>query len=253
MKEMRENQGKFISEQWGASDLLPTSWKQEVSEYRFFELLERVLGRALSEADKQWFEGCICVEQFMARLVESKVFEYLSLRGNPITLGRLGEFYVCLRCDMRWEPRTGFDIWGALEFRDEIGVGKVEVKTGGPGSEHNWQPQITGRKQVLLADVIIFIGMAYSFNPCEGAMIVIPADRLQEEVDKQLKRAPHRIPSISISRNRYNRRTGSLNGWYEFELHNHAMLRKVIAEHIHGEFNIISQQLPLFNYLVPGS
>ena len=226
---------------------LPQEWKQDISEYRFFELLERVLGQRLSDSDKQWFAGCTCVEQFMARLVKSRVFQSLALTGSGSGIGRLGEFYICLRSDMRWEPRAGYDLWGALEMHDNIKAGKIEVKTGGPSIRTiGWKVMITGRQKILKADILIFIGMKRTYNPCDGVMLAIPRKRLVLEVEKQLLLRPNRIPDIHISKNEYNIQTNQLNQWYDFKIRNHSDLRNIISEHIHGKFIIIPQQLSLF-------
>ncbi len=225
------------------SDLMPNV--QKISNYMFFMLLEKVLGQPLSNGERRHFQGCRCVEDFMAVLIESPIYRKLAVEGNPIGQWKLGELYTCLRCDMRWEPRSGFDLWGALEYQKMITAGRVEVKTGGIIQSSDWIVQITGRKKVLIADVLVFVGMVDSYNPCDSVLLAIPKEILEPEVDRQLRKRD-RIPYISINKCRFSKKTRRMNKWYEFEVYDHSQLRQYIAQYVHGDFQIIPQQLILF-------
>lgn len=210
------------------------------------------VGIPVGEADRQLFFGCKSIEDIMFRLSESGTIEKLFLAGTGTGLGRLGEFYIALRCEARWETRPGYDVWGAFEYARSIEAGKIEVKTSKPSSNRDhWYPRISGYEKKLRMDVLAFLGMKDSFNPCEASLFIIPKKSLIDVANKwwndEKKRDDPR-PRIAISKNRFNLRTGHLNSWHEYQVSNHSKSREIIAMYTAGDFRIISDdcyQLPL--------
>lgn len=138
-------------------------------------------------------------------------------------------------------------MWGAFEYEEMLEAGKVEVKTCEPSEHGDWRPRITDVNSRVIADALVFVGMVETYNPCNAQLFVIPKDALLAEVARQLAKNPAIIrPRVTISKNRVNNNTGRVNRWYEFELPNHSRLKQRITEYVHGDFNILPEQMSLF-------
>lgn len=144
-------------------------------------------------------------------------------------------------------PRHGYDVRGAFEYENMLEAGMIEVKTCEPGSSTAWQPRMTDINSKVIADVLVFVGLLESYNPCDARLFAIPKSVLTSEVEKRIKRNPkENRPEISVSKNRVNNNTGQVNQWYEFELVNHSKLLRRITRYVHGDFGIWPEQLSLF-------
>lgn len=225
----------------------PKSRLQPISENYVRFLLEAVLPQGITISDEQLFNGCTTVEDIMFRLTESEVIKSLFLRGSMDGIGRLGEFYVALRTMKEWSPRPGFDIWGAFEYLKDITTGRIEVKTLTPSStRHQWDPRITGNTIEVQADVLVVIGMLDSYNPCEASLFIIPKHVLVPIAEEHKRKGTSDRPRISIIKHRHNPQTKKQNPWWEYEVINHVMTKEVITQYVHGDFNIIPQQMSMF-------
>lgn len=233
--------------------LKPSEYKpivQRINENLVLYKLEKALRRKPTEKDRQRLAGCKCVEDFMELITETYIGDVF-VKGSGAGLGRLGEFYVALRCEIgvTWESRPGYDLWGAWRYDDLVKAGKIEVKTCGilPKSANSWQPRIAGGLDKMVADVVVIICMTDSYNPCYAKMFVIPQSALVETFKEQKTRCSKRRPRIAIAQNEINNHTKTRNRWYEFLLIDHTKLKGRIREYIHGRFVITTvEQLALF-------
>jgi len=231
--------------------LLPEEYQQSVSENYVLFLLEKVFrGHKPNKYTIELLKGCLTVEEVITRISESDLIQELFLKESYTGLGRLGEFYIALRCGKEWAPRQGFDIWGAFEYHDLIEVGKVEVKTCSPTNRSNWGIRITDTKQEIKYDVLVLIGMLKTFNPCQARIFVIPKEVLIPIVEKGIQSGNKGRIRLGISTNQTNSYTGKINRWYEYECPNHVNLVERITQYIHNDFVVTSEQLPLFDLSV---
>jgi hypothetical protein len=203
--------------------------------------LEKVFGRPPNDEDRRLLSSCKCVEDFVTLITKTYVGDFI--RGSGAGLGQLGEFYVSLRCEkaVAWESRPGYDLWGAWRYDDLVKAGKVEVKTCGslPPKSDSWSPRISGYLSELVADVVVFVCMTASFNPCYAKLFVVPRYALVDTFNEQKARSNTR-PRISISQHEINRHTKQRNSWYEFLLRDHTSLKESIGNYIHGHFGIMT-------------
>ncbi len=219
---------------------------QYISEYRAWLLLEKVMGGKVNKHDFDLFMGCQTVEDVMNRLSESEIINALFLNGSQTGLGRLGEFYVSLRCESEWKPSIGYDTYGAFPYGDKVIAGTIEVRTCSPTRDDNWKPRLTGNGKMVMYDVLVVVGMLDSFNPCDAKLFVIPGQVARLESERQMKNNEVRDrPQISIQKNPiYAMRPK----WYEYLLVNHSELKTQVSMFVHGiETSVIGQpfQMPL--------
>lgn len=235
------------------ADRLPSEYKpiiQPISENLVLYKLEKVLGRPPNETDRRFLVDCRCVEDFVTLISESYIGDVF-IKGCNAGLGRLGEFYVSLRCEkaVAWEPGAGYDLWGAWRYDDLVKAGKVEVKTCGvlPPKSKSWLPRISGYLDEMVADVVVFVCMTKTLNPCQAKTFVIPRSALADIFQKQKGRGKTR-PQISIAAKEVNAHTKQRNRWYEFLALDHTMIKERIGEYVHGKFSILPtiSQLSLF-------
>lgn len=228
------------------SDYRPMSQLQPISENYVWFLLETVLRKAPTVADRELFAGCKTIEDIMFRLSESEVIRTLFLNGPMDGIGRLGEFYIALRTMKEWAPRAGYDLRGVFEYLHRIEAGTIEVKTLSPSKTRPlWDPRITGNNIELRADVLIVLGMHESINPCDATLFAIPRHALEGAVAEHLARSSKDRPRISIRKQRINPQTRKQNPWYEYEVLNHSMVKDFIAQYVHGDFGILPQQMEM--------
>lgn len=201
--------------------------------------LLRKIGIRPNEQDRKIFEGCISVSQMMDRLCESESMRRL------INLHDEGEFYVSLLCECKWEPRTGFDAYGAFEYLEMIKAGKLEVKTGEYTDNRMWNVRFTGTTGDIRSDVLVFIGMRDSIYMTKATMLAIPKEVLIPIASNYKCEYDARVHS-GISKNRINIQTGELNQWYQYEVPNHNLLKDYVTRYIHGDFSVGSGQLSLW-------
>jgi len=231
--------------------LLPSEYNpitQPISENLVFYKLEKVLGRSPNDEDRKFLSRCRCVEDFMVLIAETYIGDVF-IKGSGIGLGRLGEFYVSLRCEkaVEWEPTAGYDLWGAWRYEDLVKGGKVEVKTSAQQGNYNWSVRIAGQLSEFVADVVVFVCLDKSLNPCREKMFVIPRDALIDTFCEQKTERPHDRPRISIAKTQINNNTGQQNRWYEYLLMDHTKLKERIGEYVFGQFSILGmEQLSLF-------
>ncbi len=204
-----------------------------------------MIGRPPSAEDKIIFKGCRTVEDFIRRLTDSYIADVF-IKGSSAGLGRLSEFYVVLRLEKEWEPRPGYDVWGAFEYDTLLKAGKVEVKSSTIANRSDWGPRISGYLTEFMADVVVFVCYLNTLNPCEARLFVIPRHALIETFNEQRSRGARR-PQISIARSRINIQTGALNQWQEFRLYRHSSLKEQITKYIHGQYDFVVQQLDMFD------
>jgi hypothetical protein len=161
-----------------------------------------------------------------------------------INLHDLGEFYVALLCECKWEPRPGFDVWVAFEYLKMIRAGRIEVKTGENTPNNHWRVRLSGTTGDIRSDVLVFIGMKDDVYMTKATMLAVPKEALIPKAEIYKCQYDARVSS-GISRNRTNKKTGKLNQWYEYEVPSHELLKSFVTQYIHGDLFVGTEQLSL--------
>lgn len=236
--EMRQGETIVIRENMMFGNISTNKTKKQydyIADYAY-HLLHRI-GVEPNEADRDIFSGCISITQMIDRLCKSNAMKRL------IDLPKLGEFYVALLCEAKLEPRIGFDVWGAFEYAEMIRAGKIEVKTGIHSQNPEWSVRVTGYTGQVRSDVLVFIGMRDDTYISLATMLAIPRDKLIPIADNYKNTSDARA-KIYVAKTRTTK-TGKLNGWYEFEVPSHSLLKSIVTKYIHGKMVVEAEQMPL--------